>query len=252
MHLTLLGTGTSQGVPVIGCTCKVCASVDPRDQRLRTSALCSIEDVNIGIDCGPDFRQQMLSASVQELQAILITHTHNDHVAGLDDVRPFNFSMNRHMPIYGLKEHIDDIRNRFEYIFEKSPYPGAPRIDLIEIEPYVPFEIHGIDILPMLLRHGALDVLGYRIQDKAYLTDTNHIPERSLSLLKDLQILVLDALHHREHHSHFNLEQAIAVAETINADRTFLIHVSHHMGLHREIEDLLPANIHLGYDGLIL
>lgn len=252
MQLTLLGTGTSQGIPVIGCRCEVCQSADPRNQRLRTAALFHNESTNIAIDCGPDFRQQMLRADVHQLDAILITHTHNDHVIGLDDVRPFNFSMKRSIPIYGLEEHLDEIRERFSYVFQSNPYPGAPRLSLCPIRPYVPFTIDGVEIMPILLRHGQLDVLGFRIENKAYLTDTNYIPDESLSKLSDLEVLVLDALHHRDHHSHFNLSQAIEAALKINADRTFLIHLSHHMGLHEEIDSQCPANIHLSYDGLTI
>lgn len=252
MQLTLLGTGTSQGIPVIGCKCEVCQSTDTRDQRLRTSALWSKAGLNIAIDCGPDFRQQMLGAAVDELHAILITHTHNDHVAGIDDVRPFNFSMNRAMPIYGLKEHLDDLKTRYAYIFESSPYPGAPQLNLVEIVPDVPFQVQDISITPILLRHGSLNVLGYRIGDKAYLTDTNHIPDASRRHLKNLDVLVLDALHHRTHHSHFNLEQAIHESQKIKAQKTYFIHLSHRMGLHEAINRTLPEALRLGYDGLKL
>lgn len=194
----------------------------------------------------------MLSARVDHLDAILITHTHNDHVIGLDDVRPFNFSMKRSIPVYGLEEHLDEIKVRFDYVFKSNPYPGAPRINLHPIEPYQPFEIDGITIMPILLKHGNIDVLGYRIADKAYLTDTNHIPDRSLTMLNDLEVLVLDALHHQEHHSHFNLTQAIQAAQEIHADQTFLIHISHMMGLHDDVDVDCPQNIHLAYDGLLL
>jgi len=250
MQLTLLGTGTSQGIPVIGCQCDVCQSSDPKDQRLRTAALFHNESTNIAIDCGPDFRQQMLRARVRQLDAILITHTHNDHVIGLDDVRPFNFSMKRSIPVYGLKPHLDEIRERFSYVFKSNPYPGAPKINLYPIEPYTPFHIDGVEVLPILLKHGAIDVLGFRIEEKAYLTDTNHISDLSLSKLQNLEVLILDALHQKKHHSHYNLQQATDVAQRINADRTFLIHLSHMMGLHDHIDSVCPPNIHLAYDGL--
>ncbi len=250
MLLTLLGTGTSQGVPIIGCTCDVCRSSNPRDNRLRTAGLFHNSSTNIAIDCGPDFRQQMLRQHVKHMDAILITHTHNDHVIGLDDVRPFNFSMNRSIPVYGLKEHLEEIKIRFDYIFKSDPYPGAPRLNLHPIEPYVPFEIDGVKVLPLMVKHGKLDILAFRIGKKAYLTDTNHIPERALADLKDLDVLVLDALHHKKHHSHFNLAEAIEMAQIINADRTFLIHISHRMGMHEEIDKICPDNIHLAYDGL--
>lgn len=252
MRITLLGTGTSQGVPIIGCTCEVCLSKNPKDNRLRTSALIHDETRSIAIDCGPDFRQQMLREKVQSIDAILITHTHNDHVIGLDDVRPFNFSMKRSLPVYGMKEHLDEIKARFDYIFKSDPYPGAPRLNLHPIKPYVPFDVDGLRILPLLLKHGNLDVLGFRIADKAYLTDTNAIPERTLADLEGLDVLVLDALHQKKHHSHFHLSESIKMAQRINADRTFLIHISHRMGLHDTIDERCPGNIHLGFDGLTL
>jgi len=252
VQLTLLGTGTSQGVPIIGCQCPVCNSTDSRDNRLRTAALFHNDNTNIAIDCGPDFRQQMLRQDVKTLDAILITHTHNDHVIGLDDVRPFNFSMNRSIPVYGLEEHLEEIRLRFNYFFKSDPYPGAPRLNLHPIKPYVPLEIEGIEVLPLLLKHGALDVLGFRIGSKAYLTDTNYIPKRTIAALQDLEVLILDALHHKKHHSHFNLNESIEVAQRIDAERTFLIHISHKMGLHSTTDDVCPPNIHLGYDGLTL
>ena len=252
MHLTLLGTGTSQGIPVIGCQCEVCRSSDPKDARLRTAAIFHDESRHIAIDCGPDFRQQMLRNRISQLDAILITHTHNDHIVGLDDVRPFNFSLKRSIPLYGLEEHLDEIRKRFDYVFNVNPYPGAPRLNCHPIQPYVPFEIKGESIIPLPVKHGALDVLGFRIKNKAYITDTNNIPERTMAHLQDLEVLVLDALHHRKHHSHFNFEEAIEVAQQINADRTYFIHLSHHMGLHQKIDGLCPPNIHLGYDGLKL
>jgi len=194
----------------------------------------------------------MLRANVRKLDTILITHTHNDHVIGLDDVRPFNFSSKRSIRVYGLRTHLDEIKERFNYVFQSNPYPGAPKINLCPIEPFVSFEVDGIEILPIPLKHGSLDVLGYRILDKAYLTDTNHISAESLSRLENLEVLVLDALHHEEHHSHFNLKQSIEVAQGINSERTFLIHLSHRMGLHDQIDRECPPNIHLAYDGLTI
>ncbi|MBT8221084.1 MAG: MBL fold metallo-hydrolase [Bacteroidia bacterium] len=253
MKFQLLGTGTSQGIPVIGCHCEVCQSKDYRDKRLRTAAVfMDSYGHNIAIDCGPDFRQQMLRARINELEGILITHTHNDHIVGLDDVRPFNFSMKRSIPLYGLEQHLEEIRSRFTYVFEDNPYPGAPKIDLIPISPYKPLAIQGIQILPILVWHGDLEVLGFRIGNYAYITDTNRIPERSIAELRDLDILILDSLHHKKHHSHFNFEQSITVAQRIGARRTFLIHISHHMGLHQSIDRRCPENIHLGFDGMIL
>jgi len=158
--------------------------------------------------------------------------------------------MNRSIPVYGLEEHLEEIKERFEYIFKSNPYPGAPKLNLHPIHPYVPFQIDKVEVLPILLKHGLIDVLGFRIMNKAYLTDTNYISDRSISMLDDLDVLALDALHHQKHHSHFHLVKSIEVAQNINADKTFFIHISHNMGLHQEVDASCPTNIHLAYDGL--
>ena len=249
-RFTLTGTGTSQGVPVIGCQCVVCKSKDPRDRRYRTAAFIESKSGNIAIDVGPDFRQQMLSVDARSLDAILITHEHNDHIAGLDDVRPFNFRQNSKMKVFTLPRVAKDIRSRFSYIFAEEPYPGAPRISIQEIEPYQSIRVGEIEILPLSVLHGNLEVLAFQIKDLVYITDANSIPPKTMTQIKGTKTLILNALHHRKHYSHFNLTEAIAMAQKIGASQTYLTHVSHDMGLYHEITPKLPEHIHLAYDGL--
>ena len=246
----MTGTGTSQGVPVIGCQCNVCKSSDPRDHRLRTAAFVEANGVHVAIDAGPDFRQQMLNVGATSLDAVLITHEHNDHIAGLDDVRPFNFRQRREMKLYTLPRVAKDIEHRFSYVFSKNPYPGAPRIDIERLVPYEAFQVKDLSILPLSVYHGELEVLGFRINELTYITDAKHIPDETKEKVRGSKVLILNALHHRPHYSHFNLEEAIEMAKELGADLTYLTHVSHDMGLYEEITPKLPSGIQLAYDGL--
>ena len=250
LKVTLLGTGTSQGVPVIGCECAVCTSADPRNKRLRTSALVSAGDTNIVIDAGPDFRQQMLRANVKRLDALLITHEHNDHVAGLDDVRPFNFKQKMAMPVYVTPKVGDELQSRYSYAFSSNPYPGAPVFALHNMEAGKVFTVAGISVLPLTVMHGTLPVMAFRIDDFSYVTDAKTIPSDTLAQLQGTKILVLNALHHSGHYSHLNLTEALDVIAKIQPKKAYLTHVSHHMGLYDEVSKSLPGNVLLGYDGM--
>lgn len=248
MKLVFLGTGTSQGVPVIGCDCPVCASGDERDRRLRSSALLTNGETSIVIDAGPDFRQQMLRAGVHHLDSILLTHEHNDHVIGIDDVRPFNFSTGRPMRIYALPRVAEQVRKRFEYIFGE-PVPGAPRIDLIPIG-MEPFRIADIAVQPIEIMHGRLPILGFRFGDLTYLTDVKTVAPEEAAKIKGTKYLITSALHHKEHPAHMNLEEALAFAAEIAPEHAWLTHISHQMGLAAEVEPQLPPGVSLAYDGL--
>ncbi len=250
LRVTFLGTGTSQGVPVIGCECAVCRSADPRDQRLRTSALLQFDGFNYVIDSGPDFRQQMLRAGINRLSGVLLTHEHNDHIIGLDDIRPFNFMQKSDMPVYATARVADELRSRFSYIFESNPYPGAPQVKIIPIHKDTAFTLIGHTVTPIQVMHGKMPALGFRIGDFAYLTDMHTISKQEFEKLKGLRVLTVSALHHKPHHSHMNLEQAIAFARRVGAEETYFIHISHRMGLHRDIDAILPAGITMAYDGL--
>lgn len=252
MKVTFLGTGTSQGVPVIGCECDVCTSTDARDKRLRTSIMLSKGGKNLVIDAGPDFRQQMLRAGIKRIEAVLITHQHNDHVMGLDDVRPFNFRYKMDMPIYATQMVQDDLKHRFAYAFSDTPYPGVPQFQLHTLHKDVPFEVAGFSINPIELMHGNLPVMGFRFDDFTYLTDVNRIENNEFKKIIGTKTLVIDALHHRKHYSHFNLEQALEHIKLINPERAYLIHISHLMGKTEEINAMLPQNVQLAYDGLVI
>ncbi len=256
LEICLLGTGTSTGVPVIGCTCRVCTSTDERDKRLRCSCLIRVHGLTLVVDTGPDFRTQALRAGVSRLDAVLFTHYHFDHVAGLDDVRPFFRTNRRALPCYASADTVQVLRRVFTYIFEDGSYPGVPRLVLHEVQR--PFRIHGrydpsrsVTVIPIPLYHGKLPIFGYRIGRFAYLTDTSFIPEESYALLNHLDVLVLDALRYRPHPAHFSIEEAVEAARRIGARETYFIHMTHDI-LHEEVDARLPEGIHLGYDMLKL
>lgn len=248
--LTFLGTGTSQGVPVIACDCEVCKSIHSRDKRLRTSVLIQTEDLNLIIDSGPDFRQQVLRSKLTKLDAILFTHQHRDHLAGLDDVRSFNFIQQKAMPIYGNELVIEQIRREFHYVFE-SKYPGIPQLEIHQID-NSGFNIKGLQITPIEVLHHKLPVLGFRIHDLTYITDANSIPEQEFDKIQGSKILVINALQKDDHISHFTLDEALKVIEIIKPEKAYLTHISHKMGLHANVSKELPSNIFLAYDGLTI
>ncbi len=250
MKAYFLGTGTSQGIPVIGCHDDVCLSDDHRDKRLRVSMWLTWENFSLVIDCGPDFRQQMLSSKCQSVNAILYTHEHADHTAGLDDIRPFNFKQGV-MPIYAHKRVLENLKTRFGYVFETiDKYPGAPSVNSIEIKNNEPFVLGGKKIIPINVYHGNLQVFGYRIDDFAYLTDVKTIKDIEIEKLKKLDVLVVNALREEEHKTHFNLSEALAFIKKVNPKRAYLTHISHTFGFHKNIELKLPANVFLAYDNL--
>lgn len=247
--ITILGSGTSGGVPMIACKCEVCTSQNPKDKRLRSAVLVQTKTKNIVIDTGPDFRMQMLTADVTNLEDVLITHSHKDHLAGLDDVRAFNMINKKSVTVYAEQNVVDVIKNDFFYAFSDIKFTSLPQIKLQIIDDK-PFFIDDIEIIPIRLMHYKLPIFGYRIGDFAYLTDTNHIPESEFSKLKNLKVLVIDALRKKEHISHFNLEQVLEVIEKIAPEKAYLTHISHQMGLHDVVNSELPHNIELAYDGL--
>ncbi|MCK0205570.1 MBL fold metallo-hydrolase [Ornithobacterium rhinotracheale] len=247
-----LGTGTSQGVPIIGAKDPVSLSTNPKDKRFRSSVFIEYQGKKILIDCGPDFRMQMLRENLDDIDFILLTHEHNDHIIGLDDVRPINYLHNKDMPIYGLPRVINSVKERFPYAFIPHEYPGLPKFDLKEIE-YSTEKviIQGVEIQPLPILHGELPILGYRIGDFAYLTDVYKVPELTKEQLKDLSVIVIGALRqNKPHHSHLLLPQAIKLAQEIGAKTTYFTHIGHEMGFYEEVEKSLPQHMHLAYDRL--
>ncbi|MCB9246516.1 MAG: MBL fold metallo-hydrolase [Flavobacteriales bacterium] len=251
MRITFLGTGTSQGVPLIGCMCGVCQSADPRDNRLRSSVHVQTDKISLVIDTGPDFRYQMLRAGVRELDAVLFTHGHKDHTAGFDDIRAYNFIQKRDMEVY-CDERVDLILHKdFDYVFTDMKYPGVPRANVHRIG-NEPFEINGELIIPILVYHYKLPVFGFRIGGFTYITDANYIPDEEFQKISGSDVFVLNALRREEHISHFTLQQAIDVASRANVKSTYFTHISHQLGLHEAVEKELPGSVHLAHDGLQL
>ena len=249
MKVTFLGTGTSQGVPVIGSTHPVCLSDDPRDKRLRVSVLIEWNDYSYVIDCGPDFRQQMLNSNCTKLDGVVFTHEHADHTAGLDDIRPFYFKQGN-IPIYAHQRVLEALSERFAYIFQtENKYAGAPGVKSIAIE-NKPFRLGDMEIVPINGMHYKLQVFGFKFGDFAYLTDMKTIEASEVAKLKNVQVLVVNALRIEKHISHFNLEEALALIAEVNPERAYLTHLSHMLGFHEEVERKLPENVFLAYDNL--
>lgn len=250
-RLTFLGTGTSQGIPMIGCGCEVCKSQDPRDKRLRASVLVEHEGLRVLVDAGPDFRYQMLRAGVSSLDAILLTHNHKDHTGGLDDIRAFNYHEKRATQIYCEKYVEESLRKEYSYAFEEIKYPGAPEWDVHIIDEN-PFTIKGVEITPIRGRHFKLPVLGYRFGNIAYCTDMNHIPEEEYSKLQGLDHFIINCVRRGRHISHYSLEQAMEVAEKVGAKHSWLTHLSHQLPCHEELTKELPEGILPAFDGLVI
>ncbi|NNM18225.1 MAG: MBL fold metallo-hydrolase [Croceitalea sp.] len=250
LKVTFLGTGTSQGIPVLGSNHPVCLSQDIKDKRLRVSVLLSWANCNYVIDCGPDFRQQMLANPINQLDGILFTHEHADHTAGIDDIRPYFFRQGD-IPVFAHERVVTSLKRRFDYIFaNEDRYPGAPAVKINQVDKHTPITIGNQEVMPIEAFHNRLPVLGYRVMDFAYLTDVKKMEEAEMDKLKGLKVLVVNALRIEPHHSHFNLEEAIAFAQKIGAELTYFTHISHHMGFHAEVEKTLPNGIHLAYDNL--
>lgn len=249
MKLTFLGTGTSQGVPVVACSCPVCQSTDSHDKRLRTAALIEHQGVTIAIDAGPDFRQQLLRADVRNLNAIVVTHEHRDHIAGLDEVRVYNWVYKRPMDVWAEPRVITAIKNEYAYVFAERKYPGVPEINLHEIDGH-PFDIMGVKIIPIRVYHYKLPIYGYRIGDLTYITDANFIPEEEKEKIIGTKYLVINALHMQKHLSHFSLPEALKIIAEFSPRKAFITHISHQMGLYKDVSKILPENVCLAYDEL--
>jgi phosphoribosyl 1,2-cyclic phosphate phosphodiesterase len=250
--ITFLGTGTSQGVPVIACECAVCRSADHKDKRLRSSVMIETGGKRLVIDTGPDFRYQMLRENVRQLDAVLFTHEHKDHVAGLDDIRAFNFKQQSAIPVYASRQVIDALKREFSYVFSDQAYPGIPQIHIHEItnEPFTILD--SILIQPVRVMHFRLPVMGFRIGDFSYITDAKTVDPVEVDKLRGTKVLVINALQREKHISHFTLEEAIDFAKLIGAESTYFTHISHRLGSHSLVEDELPPGIQLAYDGLTI
>ncbi len=249
IKITVLGTGTSQGVPVVACDCRVCNSTDPRDQRLRTAVLIETHENTIVIDAGPDFRQQMLREKVKKLDALLITHNHKDHTGGLDDVRAFNWVLKKPMEVFARDSVLKSIKKDFDYAFGEEKYPGVPQINLHTITNN-PFHIFGEKIIPIEAMHAQMPVFGFRIGNFSYLTDASTIKPEEIDKMKGSKYIIINSLRKEKHYSHFNLEEAIEIIQYLKPEKGYLTHISHQMGLYEEISKELPDGIELAYDGL--
>ena len=250
LHVYFLGTGTSQGIPIIGSNHSVCKSTNSKDKRLRVSVLITWEHYSYLIDCGPDFRQQMLASNCQKIDGILYTHEHSDHTAGLDDIRPFFFKQGE-IPIYAHQRVIENLKIRFDYIFEtENKYPGAPSVKTIEVVNNHPFSIGNKMATPINVMHGKLQVFGYRIDDFAYLTDVKTVAESEILKLKNLKVLVVNALREEPHATHFSLQEALDFINLIQPEKAYITHISHILGFHDEVQKRLPKNVYLAYDNL--
>jgi phosphoribosyl 1,2-cyclic phosphate phosphodiesterase len=250
LKFTVLGSGTSSGIPTISCQCPTCTSTDQKDKRLRCSLLVESENTTVVIDTSPDFRQQMLRAGVNKLDAVIYTHHHFDHIGGFDDIRAFNYTSRQPMKIYAMEKTHNELKRTFIYAFEvpEQMGGGVPMVEVDHIDD-CKFRIGDIDIIPLFLLHGRLEVLGFRIGNLAYCTDTNYIPEESIKKLKGVEVLIIDALRYTPHSTHFNVEEAVRAARRINPDITYLTHIAHQIK-HRECEHELPEDIKIAYDGL--
>ncbi|MDO6601708.1 phosphoribosyl 1,2-cyclic phosphate phosphodiesterase [Arenibacter palladensis] len=252
MKITFLGTGTSQGIPVIGSKHPVCLSNNSKDKRLRVSVMVSWDSYNYVIDCGPDFRQQMLANNVVKIDGILFTHEHSDHTAGIDDIRPFFFRQGD-IPIYAHERVVTSIKERFDYIFaDENRYPGAPAVEINTIKNNKPFRIGNLMAIPVEAQHNRLQVFGFRIQDFVYLTDVKSMEKVEMEKIKGVNTLVVNALRIEPHHSHFNLEEALEFIDIVKPKTAYLTHISHLLGFHDEVEKQLPDNVHLAYDNLVI
>lgn len=250
MKVTFLGTGTSQGVPVIGCPCVVCNSTNPKDKRLRVSVQIEFKNKVLVIDSGPDFRQQMLRKGTKQLDALIFTHEHKDHIAGMDDIRAFNYLTKKPVEVFASLRVQNALKREFSYIFEEDKYPGIPEINLHEISCNQSFKAAGIEIIPIEVFHYKLPVLGFRIGNFTYITDANKIEPSEKEKIKGTKVLVLNALRKQAHISHFTLSEAINLSKELGAERTYFTHMSHQMGLHSELTEELPEGFYLAYDEL--
>ncbi len=249
MTVTFLGTGTSTGVPVVACDCHVCSSKDPRDRRLRTSIMIEKGKKNFVIDCGPDFRYQMIRENVSDIAAIIFTHGHRDHIAGLDDVRAFNYVLNKTVDIYASEQVIDSINKEFPYILKEKRFFGSPQLHF-HIIGNSPFSVNGVEFLPIEVLHHRMNVFGFRTGDFSYITDASHIPEKEMKKLEGSKVLVINALRKSKHISHFSLNEALEIIGKLRPEKAYITHLSHFMGVHESVERSLPGNVSLAYDGL--